>query len=1354
MFGWGWGFGLGKPARGAAPVIASQAVSYGAFSGPTAGVVGDAVLVRTGGPVLSAAITGGDGSGHWQVAVVGGELHLRPSVAGDSADLNLGPYALTIDYGGAATAVITVNIDANAWDVYSQTDWDTVIAKSAATLSGKKIYLRPGVSLNSGVNGSAPKLRRADYGGLLIQARDFTRRPVFDKFVLRGTRNVTLDGLDTAPSNDTKFSLIAESANHLVGMTIKRCRARGQEFDPHQDFSSTPYPNNDMISTNGTASWVENLTIIDNEVTWAASAINVRCGVGQLITSGNRVKYFYDDGIAAAYPGADVPWFCEQNVVSHPIGKGSDVAGPHVDHIRGIANNSATTDWEVHVNANRLWHGHARGDHQGILLSDFKASGVDSGHFYYGELIGNVFVGDSTQGISVENAKAIFFANNTCVTNDLTPVTTTGVKIGSGSTNSTTSGTHVVQRNVSDAFVIGGSPSLADNITLGQAGATIPYATAFDGSDWNADDLAGLMATFSRKAAGPADLGGAYDAGAIGSGAITWASTVPGHDGTVNVTGDPAIANDPIAIVIQDAAAPAGNIDPNGWVAAVTFKGMAIGQALDATKISFTVSGPGYDSTGAATTVTRTVRGTKALRKAVPQAWANGLSIAVNDRVCSAAKVSGSTRIYRCTAGAGTAVTGSNPTHTSGSSTGADGITWQYLGAVTDNSPPIEPIEAVSGSDAVVYVSLDKYICAGETITACSIQAGAYGSSNASRAGIVAFANNSTRPHFRSDVAWTMMPWTLVGNTLHVEAQAIHPHGKSGRTLACMKFIVYDNSGNATAVSATVAAMTQSTVGTTTYGNPVPVFADDIDISSLADGLYSVGLEAYPFFGNVRYISGTDGFGPTGTWSASTAMTANVPKRIPFRKDSAGTFGRIYAFVDASTGNDGTGVASATLATAAASPFATISAAAAAIQTASNSTLSRNNCANHVIRMRLGSYAGFHGSSNTLPSRTMGDVWLTIERDPATTSGPADVTLTPAGSTAQRQSANRAKYREITIAGTGSPVIDNVAAASLGNFAQETWFEGCVITGNGSQAPIVRQGLMWTSNCLISGTAVMGSGNTRSGWALALGCQLGSGASEAPQFPVLNALGNKFSPKAIPGTTFTVTYWGEGTGSQTNADAHLWCFNSWYANTSNVAFPFGNTVTTGISWCQNLIESNHSTAKGGQIKADTDTLPIGHVYFMFNSSAGDGQNLVYNELGTNQVKKLAIQKFNVSPDRNTKEDYYDAVSPNLNRTGSLSSRYGVDYMANAVFAATMSAPSASNLAGEVIESRSLFSGTAGFTNDQSKLGGGAGNGDYRPTSSSSAKGMVGADEQMFPFDLNGTPRLTDGTGAAGAFEWA
>src|SRR6185312_10632781 len=105
--------------------------------------------------------------------------------------------------------------------------------------------------------------------------------------------------------------------------------------------------------------------------------------------------------------------------------------------------------------------------------------------------------------------------------------------------------------------------------------------------------------------------------------------------------------------------------------------------------------------------------------------------------------------------------------------------------------------------DALVYVVLDSFVYASETITACTIQAGAYGSSNASRVGIVTFTNSATISHLRPDVAVVTPPYQLFTTSITPEVAVVHPYGQSSRMAACVIFTIYDSSGVSTGVTAT-----------------------------------------------------------------------------------------------------------------------------------------------------------------------------------------------------------------------------------------------------------------------------------------------------------------------------------------------------------------------------------------------------------------------------------------------------------------------------------------------------------------------------------------------------------------------
>jgi hypothetical protein len=826
------------------------------------------------------------------------------------------------------------------------------------------------------------------------------------------------------------------------------------------------------------------------------------------------------------------------------------------------------------------------------------------------------------------------------------------------------------------------------------------------------------------------------------------------------------VTGDPIAVTILDSTAvttsPTNNIDGNGYIAAVTFKGMAIGQTLTASKVVFTFSEPGFDATGAATTVSRTATGVAAMRMPVPAAWVTlQPGIAIGDRRVH--RGGSTTRIYQA-ASAGT-TGGTPPTHTSGTATDGS-VLWTYLSDCEQNTTNTAtvPIEAVSGSDAVVYVVLDKRIPSGATNLTAAFQSGAYGSSNAGYAANVTFTNNSTFAGFKPVVSWVTPPWQLVrsGGTFRAEVAVAHPHGQNSRMAAAVKFTIYDNSNVATSVTSTVTTMVQSTILTTTYGNPVPVFAADftqaaLAAASLADGMYSVRAEVFPFAG-AKWDSDVDGFGSSGTWSISTVMRGNTVARIPFELDSDDSIPIYYAVVD---GVGGSPAVSTNEATAKTTPYATIVAAADALQAATGTTL-----AHQIIDITGGTtLTGFSGRLDSGTGKTYGTGWLTIRKYPGDI-GVATINADTVTAN-NRRSGRRMKFSDVTINTVGTTaVVDNQEGTTAGVVTHEVWFDNCLINGLGAGAnPLSRQGWTLITNSSLYRTGTM-TGNTRTAWHMMGGCTISANnVNTAAICTAVHSLGNKFQASATIGNP-TSRYWTENSQAVSQMQ---YAFNTWYDCQQNVVWQVlcsgsndgGTTATTlpltgFAAWVSNLIESDAASAKGGELSADTVEFPMTGLYNLWNTTAGDGQNLAYNEINTTQYKKLAVSKFNFFRDRNVKRDTFDDATGgvNPNRTGSYANGFGVDWLCNIITNGTLTTPSASNLCGEVLETRSILSGTVGFTNDQSKTGGAAGNGDYRPTNLSSAYSRVGATEQMLPIDLNGTTRRTDGTGAVGAFEWA
>jgi hypothetical protein len=860
-----------------------------------------------------------------------------------------------------------------------------------------------------------------------------------------------------------------------------------------------------------------------------------------------------------------------------------------------------------------------------------------------------------------------------------------------------------------------------------------------------------------------------------------------------------AVNNDLLSVTVMDATpvvtSPTNLVNLNGYGLKLVFKGMSIGQTFDPTKLTLTVQGAGFDSTGGATTPSRTVKPTIALRLPVDPDWTTGEVVAINDRRIR--DFSGSTKFYRATTAGTCGATA--PTHTTVGQVVTDGgVSWECIGSASGGFT-LPKMEIQNGADAEIYVVLDQTIHAGETITAVNASANLYGASRAGNVNIITKTNNSTIAQYQPVITELTQPYQRVTSSLRAELVVGHPFGQSGRMAACVQFRVIDlSNGNTVLTPAKVTSMVRSTISTA--GNIVQVFGQTIDISSLSDGWYGLEYDVFPFRG-ASFLSNTHGYGLAIPTQAGGAPTNNT-KRIPFRKDASAAWAPMYATVDPTSGNDGTGVASLTQATADASPFATISAAKVAALTKSalatgSGGRNKNDTGNIVIYLKSGTYVGYHGTTSNMSSGTKGDTWMIIQRHPSTTSSYADVVITPAASTSLKTGGRRVKFVEVTIQGnTTTAALDNqsLAPSNASEYNFETWFEGCKLTGAGTsqQRCMARMGLMWFTNCIFDGCGPALGIDAFSNIKLVAGGTMSAsnltGQSSNCTTVAVNVVGiifsngaNMFNPSQY--------YCAEGTGSTTlpgpQLQTSMRAFNS-FPTCKATPKDFNQTGTTGDlaragCWMMNFVEvySNAGVAssKGGELSADGTIRPIPLLYHLWNTYAGEGINLVYNEnsvasngainetspsaLGC--VQKRVIDRCNAYMDRNAKSDLYDSATPRMNRfrVGNWHSIHSVDRYKNALFGAgsfnNVAGPG--NNAGEVFEATTLTGVNLDpkWVNDQSwsaPSGAKAGGGDYHPTSLSPHKGMISATDQCFPEDLSGTTRATNGNGCPGAFDLA
>lgn len=514
------------------------AVRAGALPAPPPVYVpfGNLTTAGTGGfAVAGTAIISGNASGHWPIS--GGLL--TPSVAGDTANLNAGPYTLTLNNGD----VLNVDIIANRWSVRTSAEWTTIATQAAANLLGRGVQLRAGeyaLGINPDTTGTPLRRMNLIAGRFVIEAADPLNFPVLTDRVRLSARGVTFKELDmrgapaaNAPASTTVFSALGTVTFPTSHTKLLYCVLR----NPDRPFEDTPAnttiyqvngPNSigwttacTSIATNGSG-YDEFEEIIGCSVYGARRGIQVPVGTSHTCRiENNYVSGCYDIGIKPFYQNGALKCTVNFNTVEKLIAKNTDVGNPHPDYILFTGSAFAISDWEVECCGNRMVS-NGRSNGAGIAFRDFwTPTDGDSTRSFIATVVGNAFDGTTPEGLIIEQGKNVVVRNNT--------FTNSPFQIGSGSPQARISGQATVVRNYASAFTIvqdGGAPP---NIT----GDNISTALndTFDRTVADPTTLAEFMSSWSRKAGGPADIAGPIDIGAIGSGAVTWPTTPTSPDG-------------------------------------------------------------------------------------------------------------------------------------------------------------------------------------------------------------------------------------------------------------------------------------------------------------------------------------------------------------------------------------------------------------------------------------------------------------------------------------------------------------------------------------------------------------------------------------------------------------------------------------------------------------------------------------------------------------------------------------------------------------------------------------------------------------------------------------------------------
>lgn len=518
---------------------------------------------------------------------------------------------------------------------------------------------------------------------------------------------------------------------------------------------------------------------------------------------------------------------------------------------------------------------------------------------------------------------------------------------------------------------------------------------------------------------------------------------------------------------------------------------------------------------------------------------------------------------------------------------------------------------------------------------------------------IVGALNGSLEVSPKPIANWAMVSRTTIGNTLHWEIIAGHKDARNygasgvGQQVACVRVRATDGTN----------FTSWQTVGSTSlsthceYPNPPEVFAGDLDVSGLSNpALIWLEGEVYPWIGDsASVLKSEDNF------------SASAPKytftRRYFRRDTArvATFWKVYV---ASTGNDTTGVASQTDATAAASPCLTVAGAWAKLRTAAGAT-TRGSMDNATIYIVDTVNMGTPAFQSYYP-QDIGAVIIT--RASGTARASAIV----------QTSSNFRPYFSDHTSGIdeGALIFQDVTFKMGGafNFTGETSFKlftqfyNCNIDANSQTVTLRSNSHFRFMGCVFSNYAAGGG---------PLGQTNSSGDQRGAFGVTVDLADSSIDGYAIVGCN--ITRMGSIAMFDASVNGHINYNNKLFDRKPDaVPFDYRGSVVGGnlgsYFLAQNFVESLRTTGGSGSISisADSRNGNLTHVACFHNNTPGDGgrarHNIAYDETAaTARFHKNVAYKGNLGDQLNSKADIFISISA---RRGNAPFDHGVSCEGN------------------------------------------------------------------------------------------
>lgn len=535
------------------------------------------VFSADAGTILSFGTPTGTNANDFTISLAGGNITVRPANNG----LSLSSYNITVPcYDGAGqtgnlrNVSIAITCPANTYTVLANhTELNAALSAIPST-GGRTIKIRDGEFSTTAfenkkftnevvVKAATPRSDPFTYS-VKIVATDLTGTSH------KNSDNITCQHIEYTPGS-TWTSSIANavvSVDGSNGVKHFECKFTGDYYDVNDDWSASS-PQTGMVVGYTSPNVATNYTL--------ESCVSEYCG--QVLSFGwngtltVKNNLFYDvysgcvklhdvAGTGNTTASATVTKNIMTRICTIPKSGGGSPTGDFllIDHQK-----SGNWTGAIEFSENMAWSGDTPAyDWRGVVQSSTSsASGFGIQNL---RVIGNIFnISGNDNAITIGSSAG----NNLILNNSVVQYDAVGHSRTPRILVACIAGNTTVKGNICDTFSIttsgGATVDNISNVTMGAAGTTHSYSSVFVWSPLPVRECtrADLLAAISMKPFGPADIDGSGtptigDAGAVGSGIITWGNQYSDSGWTYNsayesdvIPVTPTIASHPVSIIAK-----------------------------------------------------------------------------------------------------------------------------------------------------------------------------------------------------------------------------------------------------------------------------------------------------------------------------------------------------------------------------------------------------------------------------------------------------------------------------------------------------------------------------------------------------------------------------------------------------------------------------------------------------------------------------------------------------------------------------------------------------------------------------------------------------------------------------------